>query len=48
MNVSGSQASIKFTMTLPDAFIRWFTVDPTSSAGFAAVTPDGVVSVDGV
>src|SRR6266545_1033223 len=47
LNVSGSQASIKFTMTLPDAFIRWLTVVASASVGFA-VMPEGVVSVNGV
>jgi hypothetical protein len=47
LNVSGSQASIRFTITLPEAFIRWLTVFATSSAGFAAML-DGVVGVDDV
>src|SRR4029079_11526173 len=47
LNVSGSQASIKFTMTSPDAFIRWLTLVPSTSVLFA-VMPDGVIDVDGV
>jgi hypothetical protein len=47
LNVSGSQASIKFTMTFPDAFIRWLTPVPSASMG-SAVIPEGVISGDDV
>src|SRR6266545_3560859 len=47
LNVSGSQASIKLTMTLPDAFIRWLTVVASASVGFEVML-EGVVSDDEV
>jgi hypothetical protein len=47
LKVSESQASIKLTMTSPDAFIRWLTLVPSASAEFAVMS-EGVISVEGV